>query len=123
MSLYEEKTMKYALLILLMGIPLALAGMGKTFNDEHKHFTEPPFEKIYVRPDQLCTFENGVYYFDEGGKTRKVRAVLNDCDGTYVIFIKHQCPLCGRSWNNNEPDEGYGCPIFQRRYHPSTWSP
>lgn len=108
--------------ILLATHPFSGYAQSMSFNDEYKHQDEPAFEKIYVTPDQLCTFSDGVYYFDDEGNSSKVRATLHDLDGLYVLIVKHQCPLCGKAWSTAEPDDGYGCPIYQRRFHPRIWS-
>lgn len=92
------------------------------FTGENSCATEPPFEKFYVSPRQLVTFHDGIYYFDDNGYYTKVKTVLADCNGTYILIVNYQCPVCGRCWADNKPDDGYDCPIFQRKVAPGIWS-
>lgn len=114
--------MLHRLICLLLLTPCLLSALATTCNDRYKQQCEPAFEKIYVKQCQLCTFYDGTYYFDEEGNSTKVKAVLHDYDGMYIILVKHQCPLCGRCWEGDEPDDEHGCPIFQREVLPSLWS-
>lgn len=82
----------------------------------------PPFEKIYVTQNQLVTFPDGTYYYDEMGNSTKVKTILCDSRGMYILIVRYQCPSCGRCWEKNKPDEGYECPIFHRQYGPWIWS-
>jgi len=111
------------LLLFCLLLPGLLAAQGMTYNDEHKQFREPPFEKIYVRSDQICTFPEGVYYFDDYGNSTKVKGICADYDGLYVILVKYECPLCGRAWDESEPDYDFCCPIFHKRYNNNIWCP
>lgn len=49
----------------------------------------PPFEKIYVKPGELLCTPYGTYYLSPSGKQEKVRTVLSDCCGCYVIKIQN----------------------------------
>lgn len=113
---------KALIIILLLAFQGSLFAQGMSFPSDHKHPIEPAFEKIYVQGCQLVTMPDGLYYFDDNGGSTKVKTVLFDEDGMYVIVINYQCPLCGRTYANKVPDDEYGCPIFMRQVHPKVWS-
>lgn len=107
---------------------LALASMGCLTAQEVAHpcqrrlATPPPFEKIYVGPNDLMTTPQGCYYVNRWGEKEKVCAVLNDCYGCYVIKITRQCPVCGRCCNDTKSPEGYDCPFGKVEIQPHVWA-
>lgn len=109
------------LFTLLFLFPFTLPALAQTYHDEFKGPKCEPFEKIYVKQCQLCTFCDGTYYYDDKGVPHKVDTVLHDDQGMYILLIKYQCPLCGLSWDDKFPDEEHGCPILKRRYHKYVW--
>lgn len=109
------------LLYILLLFPTFLPALAHSTHGEYKGEREPPFEKIYVTHADLCTFCDGTYYYDEKGETHKVRTVLHDDQGMYILLIKYQCPLCGLCYDEKEPDGEHGCPIFKRRYTKYVW--
>lgn len=80
-----------------------------------------PFEKIYISCNQLINMPDGLYYYDQYGHQTKVKTVLGDEDGMYILVVNYECPLCGRKHSNSTPDEGYGCPIFMKEVLPKLW--
>lgn len=70
------------------------------------------FEKTYVCPQSLLYSCEGTFFLNEDGYREKVRAVLQDCKGTYVIRIWTQCPYCGTCYRGKHPPEGMSCPII-----------
>lgn len=70
------------------------------------------FEKTYVCPEQLMHDCNGSYYLNEFNHWEKVRAVLKDYKGTYVLRIWTQCPHCGTCYRGKHPPEGMSCPLI-----------
>jgi hypothetical protein len=71
-----------------------------------------PFEKTYVCPESLMHNSFGTYYLNEFGCWEKVRAVLQDCKGTYVLRIWTQCPHCGTCYRGKLPPEGMSCSVI-----------
>jgi hypothetical protein len=88
----------------------------------HRPNSEPPFEKIYVQPYQLVSMPDGLYYYEDSKCPLKVNAVLQDEEGMYIIMVKYQCPLCGRSYRNKYPDDEHACPLFMKAVMPNIWS-
>lgn len=109
--------MKKHLLWIFTGIffPAYLLSQGASYCSNHKYPLEPAFEKIYIQPNQLINMPNGLYYYDDCGEEIKVNTVLGDEDGTYIVVVNYQCPLCGRTYNTKTPDENYGCPLFEKQ--------
>lgn len=70
------------------------------------------FEKTYVCPEQLMNNCCGTFYLNEFNQWEKVRAVLKDCKGTYVLRIWTQCPYCGTCYRGKEPPEGMSCSLI-----------
>lgn len=91
-------------------------------NTHQERVSPPPFEKIYVGPNDLMTTPQGCYYINAWGEKEKVCAVLNDCHGCYVIRITRLCPVCGRCCNENKAPEGYDCPFGKLEVLPHIWS-
>jgi len=91
-------------------------------NTHYESAKPPPFEKIYVGPDNLMTTSQGCYYINSWGQKEKVCAVLYDCHGCYVIRITRQCPVCGRCCDGNKSPEGYDCPFGKIEVLPHIWS-
>jgi hypothetical protein len=83
---------------------------------------EPPFEKVYIKSNQLLTTPEGIYYVNDQNQRRKVKTLLHDTEGLYVIFFTYECPLCGRRYENEIPDDEHGCPILMRQVHPKIWA-
>lgn len=71
-----------------------------------------PFEKTYVCPERLMHNCSGTYFLNEHNQWEKVRAVLTDCSGTYVLRIWTQCPSCGTCYRSKMPPEGMSCPLI-----------
>lgn len=94
----------------------------KGFRNEREFESPPAFEKIYISRDQVVGLPDGTYVRHSCGNLEKVRALLEDCDGLYVLLIETQCPLCGCCYKGKEPPEGMGCPIYQRESRPYVWT-
>lgn len=109
-------TLLFALLV-----PQWTLARGENYSSEYKGEREPAFEKIYVQPWQVVTMPDGIYYEDEEEGMVKADRLSADVDGTYVIRITRQCPLCGRCFEGTYLDEEYGCPHFQRNVSSWLW--
>lgn len=70
------------------------------------------FEKTYVCPESLMHNCEGTFYLNEFGCWEKVRAVLKDWKGTYVLRIWTQCPHCGTCYRGKHPPEGMSCSLI-----------
>jgi hypothetical protein len=116
-----EKALKTFILACLSFVGLAY-GQGMVLPPIYKQCPEPAFEKIYIESCQLVMMPDGLYYFDDEGGSTRVKTVLSDYDGMYILKVKHQCPLCGRCFESSLREEEFGCPIFQRQVHPRIWS-
>lgn len=81
-----------------------------------------PFEKIYVSPHEVLTTPYGSYYRNPCGEYEKVRSVLRDCNGTYVIIVTVQCPICGKWYDGTKPEAGYCCPLDEIQIYPDLWT-
>ena len=114
---------KFIVLMTLFLFLISAGGFcqGLSFSAEHKDPIEPAFQKIHVQPNELVSTPDGTYYIDENCQMTKVKTILGDEDGLYVILIRYQCPLCGRTYSEKEPDDEYGCPIFKRRVNSKIW--
>jgi hypothetical protein len=114
---------KFVVLLPLFFFLISTSGFcqGLSFSAEHKNPIEPAFEKVYVQIDQLVSTPNGTYYIDDNDQMTKVKSVLGDEDGLYVILIRYQCPLCGKTYSEKEPDAEYDCPIFKRKINSKIW--
>lgn len=76
-------------------------------------YDEPEaFEKTYVCPSSILHNSSGTYYLNEQNCWEKVRAVLKDCKGTYVLRIWTQCPQCGTCYRGKTPPEGMSCQLI-----------
>lgn len=58
------------------------------------------FEKIYVRPSQICIFPEGIFFMNDQGVPERCSLISLDNNGLYIITAYYQCPGCGR-WNND----------------------
>lgn len=89
-----------------------------------KEFENPPsaFEKTYVDCSQLISTPFGTYLRHSNGYEEKVRAVMNDCYGTYVMRVETQCPHCGQCYTEKSPPEGMCCPLYDTEVFPGIWS-
>lgn len=113
--------MQLLIALFLILLPQLTFCQGLRFSSDHKQDKEPAFEKIYVKSSDLVTLPDGTYYYDETGKPIKIRALLHDVDGMYIILVTHQCPLCGKCYSK-EMDEEYDCPIYKLRISPRVWT-
>lgn len=109
------------LILLCLSLTCDLFSQGISYTRQDQFPVEPAFEKIYVHPHQLVNMPDGLYYYDDYGCSTKVKTVLGDENGTYLVMVKYQCPICGRTHANATPDEGYGCPIFMKQVLPAIW--
>lgn len=71
-----------------------------------------PFEKFYVCPESVFHDCDGTYFINEFHCREKVRAVMKDCKGTFVLRIWTQCPYCGTCYRGKHPPEGMSCPLI-----------
>lgn len=94
----------------------------KGFRNEREFEAPPAFEKIYVTREQIVCMQDGTYMRHACGNLEKVRALLEDCEGLYVLLIETQCPLCGVCYKGKAPPEGMGCPIYETETRPYVWS-
>ncbi len=116
------KMKNYFLFFLLMVLPTMGFSQACKLSGRCQRPIEPAFEKLYVCQSQLVYLPDGLYYCNQEGKLNKVRTLLHDCDGMYIIIIRHQCPLCGRSWEFPPDENEFGCPIYQKEVLPDIWS-
>jgi hypothetical protein len=93
----------------------------KGFRNERVYDAPPAFEKMYVTNDQIMRTPDGIYLKLCTGETEKVRALLEDNDGLYILRIKTQCCLCGQSYDGKAPPEGYSCPLYDKEVMPYMW--
>lgn len=100
------------LLVMLVCIPFGYA-------DEILFEGEKPFEKIYVTYNDIVTMPDGVYFVDKSGKRTKVRALLHDWDGMYVMLIKKPEPPV--EVEEIAPSEKYFYPNPTPKVHPRIW--
>ncbi len=98
-----------------------LGAQAMTLDPYHKSPIAPPFEKIYINPNCLVDMPDGLYYYHANGYAEKVRTLRHDCNGFYILRIEYQCPLCGRTYLDKEPDADHGCPLFMRQILPKIW--
>jgi hypothetical protein len=114
----------HSLIWILIGIffPGYIFSQGVSYSSNHKYPVEPAFEKVYVCAHQLVNMPDGLYYYDENGCSTKVKTVLGDENGTYLVLVNYQCSLCGRTHASKTPDEDFGCPLFMKQIHPKIWS-
>lgn len=83
----------------------------------------PPFEKIYVSPQEILSTPQGIFYISPEGEYRPVRTIRRDKDGrTFVILITQECPICGRWCTGKSCPEGYDCPFFELEVRPHCWT-
>lgn len=94
----------------------------KGFRNKREFESPPAFEKVYVCRDQLISMQDGMYFKGKCGHLEKIRTLLEDCDGLYVLMIQAQCPLCGACYYGKEPPDGMGCPLYELEVRPYVWS-
>lgn len=94
---------------------------GRGFAFQREFEPVEPFEKIYVSQDEILCTPFGIFLKHPNGHNEKVRSLLNDFKGTYVLRVKTQCPLCGRCYYGQHPDEGYSCPLYDKEIFPGIW--
>lgn len=103
-------------------LPQGLFCQGMVLPPTYKQHKEPAFEKIYVKSWQLITMPDGLYYYDDEGGSCKIKTVLADYDGMYILVVRKQCPLCGRCSSGFETDsDEWDCPIPKPKIHPRVW--
>lgn len=90
----------------------------KGFPNKRSFETPPAFEKVYVTREEIISLQDGIYLKKCCGQLEKVRALLEDCDGLYVLFVDTQCPLCGTCYKGKAPAEGMCCPIYENESRP-----
>ncbi|MBA2727709.1 MAG: hypothetical protein H0U49_06005 [Parachlamydiaceae bacterium] len=83
--------------------------------------TPPAFEKFYVDNSQLLSTPFGTFIKHADGREEPVRALMNDCYGTYVMKVKTQCPLCGQCYSGKKPPEDMCCPLYDKEMFPGIW--
>ncbi len=73
----------------------------------------PPFEKIYVSPNDVFCTPYGSYYCSPSGAYEPIRKISCDNEGTYIIKIIRQCPTCGRYHFGKDTvsENGFNCVI------------
>lgn len=119
--------MKYLILFLYFSLSVGSRLYGIDFPRQDQEFPSQqlpqptPFEKIYVTPQDVISTPEGTYYVTPDGDMEKVRAVLRDCCGTYIIKIAHICPVCGYACCEKNPPEGYDCPLWKIEVLPHIW--
>ncbi len=101
---------------------MALAATGSTCGNEFVP-VPTPFEIIYVTPYEVLSTPYGSYYRNPSGEYEKVRSISRDGNGTYVIKVTMQCPICGKCYAGTTPDEGYCCPLNEIEVYPHIWLP
>lgn len=111
-----------SVIFLFSMISIDLFGSGSCCCREKRLFDSPAaFEKIYVnREDVICTPE-GIYLKHCDNSLEKVRALLNDCEGMYVLRIHTQCPLCGECYSGKACPEDKSCPLYDKEIFPGIW--
>lgn len=100
-------------LLLLMLISIRLGYADEFLIEEGK-----PFDKIYVTYNDIVTMPDGIYYVDKAGERTKVRALLHDWDGMYVMVIKKpEVAIEEESYQS----ESYFYPNHTPKVHPRIW--
>lgn len=91
----------------------------------HKRVFDSPaaFEKIYVTQDEVVCTPDGIYLKHCDGSLEKVRSILSDCEGMYVLRILTQCPLCGQCYAGKGCPEDRSCPLYDKEIMPGLWGP
>ena len=82
-----------------------------------------PFEKIYVDEGKIISTPSGTFVKQYDGTLERVRAVLYDTRGMYVLRIQTQCPQCGRCYDGKTPPADYSCPLYEKEIFPGYWAP
>lgn len=101
---------------------MGLEAQGLVLPPTYKGETEAAFEKIYIDRSQLVHMPDGVYYYDDNGQEIKVKTLLCDKQGLYILRVCYQCQLCGRTYIDRMPEDEEGCPIYERELMPGIWS-
>jgi hypothetical protein len=108
--------------LFLMGMPFWIEGQAEVLPSNYKGTRVPVFEKIYVRSSQLVHKPDGLYCYDDNDQEIKVKTLLCDKKGTYVLRVRYQCTLCGKTYLDRLPEGEEGCPIYEYEIFPGIWS-
>lgn len=80
---------------------------------QEQQMMEPCFEKVYVSPDRVLIYPEGIFYLNESGELASARLVASDASGLYVIATAYRCPACGR-YNRTNVCRNKACPLFNK---------
>ncbi|MCH9624976.1 MAG: hypothetical protein S4CHLAM123_01380 [Chlamydiales bacterium] len=90
------------LLLMLVGL-FGLSVLGQGYAQEQlieEEMTKPSFEKIYLSPDRILIYPEGIFYLNEAGDVVPARLVASDASGLYAVAATYRCPGCG--WRNSD---------------------
>jgi hypothetical protein len=99
-------------LLLLIGIfSLSMDGQGYTQEQLiQEEINELSFEKIYLSPDRILIYPEGIFYLNEAGDVVPARLVASDAAGLYIVAAAYKCPACGR-YNRDNICHNPQCPL------------
>ena len=78
---------------------------------DQTQITEPVFEKVYVSPDRILIYPEGVFFLNEAGEVASARLVASDAFGLYIVTTSYQCPACRRR-NRDNVCMNQKCPLY-----------
>lgn len=99
----------------------AYGRLGKGFVQKSEFEAPEAFEKIYVNECQVLSTPQGTFLKHCNGRLERVRALLYDYRGMYVLRVLTQCQYCGRVYDGKESPEGYSCPLYEKELVPGIW--
>jgi|GEM_PF-6313640 len=103
------------LLLMLVGL-FTLVVHGQGYAQEqwtHEISSETVCEKIYVSPDCIYIYPEGIFYLNEIAEVVPARLVASDALGVYVVAKYYRCPACG-TYNRNNVCIKTTCPLYRK---------
>jgi len=95
------KVHKFLLLMLVGLFALSVLGQGNAHEQVvQEEVTEPSFEKIYLSPDRILIYPEGIFYLNEAGDVAPARLISSDAAGLFIVAATYRCPACG--WANHD---------------------
>ena len=107
------KALKFLMLAFISAFSLLsfTSGHASELLMQEQQMMEPAFEKVYVSPDRVLIYPEGIFYLNESGEVASARLVASDASGLYIVAAAYKCPGCGR-YNRDNICYNERCPLY-----------
>jgi len=106
------KALKFLMLAFISAFSLLPFTSGHAIEQlmQEQQMKVPSYEKVYVSPDEVLIYPEGIFYLNESGEVAPARLVASDACGLYIVAAAYKCPSCGR-YNRNNVCHNPECPL------------